>query len=50
MKKLLPRNNARVAMKTKARLSREEMIGLAMFSLLVILMISDQIRLALMNW
>ncbi len=48
MKKLLPANKARVA--TKTRMSRQKTIGLAMFSLLVILIANDQIRLAFMNW
>ncbi len=50
MKKLLPMQNARVSSKAKARTSREKMIGLAMFALLVILIANEQIRLALLHW
>lgn len=50
MKKLSSMNKARVTTKAKERLSKEKVFFFAATAFLVLLLVNEQIRLALLNW
>jgi len=50
MKKLSSMQQRRIKAKAQTRLSKEKMIALGVSALLMIALLSEQLRLALLNW
>lgn len=50
MKKLSSMNEAQVSSKAKERFSKESIFFFAVSALLMLILVNEQIRLALLNW